>query len=387
MDDHDLELSPATCAAQALHAGEPLSAGIAPAIHTATTYRRNAEYQLAGPGYTRDENPSYLPVEALLARLERGRGALLFSSGMAAATSAVQSLLRPGARLVASRAMYFGLRVWMESWCAKFGVELRLVDATDLAAVEGALGGEAALLWIETPANPTWDVVDIGACALLAHKAGALLAVDSTVATPVHTQPLKLGADLVMHSATKALNGHSDVLAGALVGNDPSAAWWSELGKLRHDQGAVLGPFEAHLLLRGMRTLYVRVPRQSQTALFLAERLNGHPRLEAVLYPGLPSHPGHAIARRQMQGGFGGLFSIRVRGGAAAALALVSRLRCWTPATSLGGTESLIEHRATAEGPATLAPPDLLRLSVGLEDADDLLTDLLRGLGSRTQES
>ncbi len=366
-------------AAQALHAGEPLSAGIVPAIHTATTYRRNADYQLAGPGYTATR--TQLPAGRGAAGAARGRAPCTpVLLGHGGATSAVQSLLRPGARLVAFLWLCTATSASDRTWCAKFGVELRLVDATDLAAVEAALAGQAALLWIETPANPTWDVVDIEACARLAHAAGARLAVDSTVATPVHTQPLKLGADLVMHSATKALNGHSDVLAGALVGNNPSAAWWSELGRSRHDQGAVLGPFEAHLLLRGMRTLYVRVPRQSQTALFLAERLNGHPKLEAVLYPGLPSHPGHAIARRQMRGGFGGLFSIRVRGGAAAALALVARLRCWTPATSLGGTESLIEHRATAEGPATLAPPDLLRLSAGLEDADDLLTDLLRAL-------
>ena len=373
--------SPATLAAQALRQHDPATGGLVPPLQPSTTYQRDAAYQLAGPGYTRDENPTYRAPEELLARLEGGGDALLFASGIAAATTAVQALLRPGDRLVASRAMYYGLRVWMEQWCAQWGVELRLVDATDLTAVRVALGGKARLLWVETPANPTWEVVDIEACAALARAAGALLAVDSTVATPVHTRPLALGADLVMHSATKALNGHSDVLAGALVAQDKAAPWWQRIRALRHDQGAVLGPFEAFLLLRGMRTLFVRVPRASATALQLATRLHGHPRLEAVLYPGLPSHPGHEIARRQMTGGFGGLLSLRVRGGAAAAIALAGRLRAWTPATSLGGTESLIEHRATAEGPATLAPPDLLRLSVGLEDPRDLIDDLLRGLG------
>jgi cystathionine gamma-synthase len=237
------------------------------------------------------------------------------------------------------------------------------------------------MLWIETPANPTWDVVDIAACSELARAAGALLGVDSTVATPVHTRPLALGADLVMHSATKALNGHGDVLAGALVTRAVDAPFWKAVRTLRHDQGAVAGPFETFLLLRGMRTLYLRVPRQSATALAIAERLEGHPRLEAVIYPGLRSHPGHAVARRQMEGGFGGMLSLRVRGGAEAALALVSRLRLWLPATSLGGVESLVEHRATAEGPATLAPPDLLRLSAGIEAPEDLIDDLIQALG------
>jgi cystathionine gamma-synthase len=374
-------LAPATLAAHAPHRPDPVTGAIVPPIHTATTYARDAAYRLPGPGYTRDENPTYRAAETLLATLERGADALLFSSGMAAATTAVQSLLRPGERLVASKAMYFGLRVWLEAWCAQWGVELRLVDATDLDAVEDALAGQARLLWVETPANPTWDVVDLKSCAGLARAAGALLAVDSTVATPVHTQPLSLGADLVMHSATKALNGHSDVLAGALVVRDAQAPWWLKIRTLRHDQGAVPGPFEAFLLLRGMRTLFVRVPRQSATALEVASRLEGHSGLEAVLYPGLFSHPGHDIARQQMSGGYGGLLSIRVRGGAAGAIALVGRLRVWTPATSLGGTESLIEHRATAEGPATIAPPDLLRLSAGLEDPRDLIDDLLRALG------
>jgi cystathionine gamma-synthase len=371
---------PATIAAQALHHIDPATRALIPPIQTGTTYARDDAYQLPGRCYTRDENPTYGPAEALLAKLEGGAESLLFASGMTAATSAISALLSPGDRLVASRAMYFGVRAWMEGWCKRWQIDLRLVDGTDLDAVRAALGGGARLLWIETPANPTWDVVDIAAAADLARAAGALLAVDSTAATPVHTRPLSLGADLVMHSATKFLNGHGDVLAGALVTRDASAPWWQAIRALRHDQGPVLGPFEAFLLLRGMRTLYLRVPRQSSSALHVAERLEGHPGLEAVLYPGLASHPGHAIARRQMEGGFGGMMSIRVRGGADAALGLIRRLRVFVPATSLGGVESLVEHRFTAEGAATLAPPDLLRLSIGIEDPEDLVGDLLQAL-------
>jgi cystathionine gamma-synthase len=375
-------LRPSTLAAQALGLHDAATGAVIPPLQTATTYARNRDYKLPGPGYSRDENPTYRPPELLLAKLEEAEEgeALLFSSGMAAATTAVQAIVAPGERLVATRAMYWGLRAWLQDHCARFGIELRLVDGTDLAAVRAALGGRARLLWAETPSNPTWDVVDLAACAGLAREAGALLAVDSTVATPVHTRPLALGADLVMHSATKALNGHSDLLAGVLVARQIGTPWWQRIRMLRHDQGAVLGSFEAWLLLRGLRTLYLRVARQSATALAIAERLEGHPKLQAVLYPGLAAHPGHAIARRQMQDGFGGLLSLRVQGGAEEALGVVRRLQLWAPATSLGGAESLVEHRASVEGPGTLAPPDLLRLSCGLEDPDDLALDLLAAL-------
>ena len=221
------------------------------------------------------------------------------------------------------------------------------------------------------------DVTDIAAVAELAHRAGALLAVDSTCATPVHSQPLALGADLVMHAATKYLGGHSDVLAGVLVTARRDERW-AEIAELRHDEGACLGPFEAYLLLRGLRTLFARVERSSRTAQHLAEQLAG--RGVAVRYPGLPSHPQHAIAARQMQRGFGSMLSIQTGGGAERALAVIQRLRVWVPATSLGGVESLIEHRYTVEGPTTPTPPDLLRLSVGLEHEADLLDDLVAAL-------
>jgi len=372
-----------TLAAQAGHFIDRDTGAVVPPIHPSTTYARDAAYRLpAAHEYTRDDNPTYRAPEQLLAQLEGGADAMLFASGMAAATTAIQALARPGARVVASRAMYHGLRVWLADWCATQGIDLVTVDATDLDLVRAAVDARpTALVWIETPANPTWDVVDIEAVAAIAHASGARLVVDSTVATPVHTQPLGLGADFVMHAATKALNGHSDVLAGALVAADDDGDW-RRMRWLRHFQGAVLGPFEAWLLLRGMRTLFVRVARASATALELAQFLDGHPAVERVLYPGLPAHPGHAVAARQMKDGFGTMLSILVRGGAAEALGAAGRLRVFSRATSLGGVESLVEHRATVEGAGSLAPPSLLRLSVGLETAADLRDDLAAALSS-----
>lgn len=374
-------LSPETIAAQARHAVDDATGAVVPPLHASTTYARDEGYRLpAAHEYTRDDNPTYRAPEQVLADLERGADARLFASGMAAATAAVQALLRPGARLVASRAMYHGLRRWMTEWCEAWKVELELVDATDLDALRAAVErGPTALVWIETPANPTWDVVDIAAAAEIARARGARLVVDSTVATPVHTRPLTLGADVVMHSATKALNGHSDVLAGALVTARDDEAW-QRIRHVRRAQGAVPGPFEAWLLLRGMRTLFVRAGRSSATALELARRLSGHAGVERVLYPGLESHPGHAIAARQMAGGFGSMLSVLVRGGAEDALRVAGRLKVFLRATSLGGVESLVEHRATIEGPETLAPPNLLRLSIGLESVDDLWADLAEAL-------
>jgi cystathionine gamma-synthase len=277
--------------------------------------------------------------------------------------------------------MYWGMRLWLEEHAARTGARVTFVDATDAGLLARTVEAERpALVWVETPANPTLDVVDLEAAARAAHAVGARLAVDSTVPTPVHTRPLALGADLVMHAATKSLNGHSDVCAGALVTarvDEP----WEAIRHARHLGGASLGPFEAWLLLRGMRTLFVRVERSSATALWLAGRLAAHPRVERVLYPGLPSHPGHEVARRQMQRGFGGMLSVLVKGGAAEALAVANRAELFLRATSLGGVESLVEHRATVEGPRSLSPPNLLRLSIGLESPDDLWADLERALG------
>jgi cystathionine gamma-synthase len=272
--------------------------------------------------------------------------------------------------------MYWGLRSWLKNFAESWGIEVEFVDATSLDALRRAVRtGRTRLVWIETPANPLWSVTDIAGAAEIAHAAGALLAVDSTAATPVLTRPLALGADLVMHSATKYLNGHSDVIAGTLT-TAHEDAFWARLRAARSGGGAILGSFEAYLLLRGMRTLFPRVERACRSAQQIAEALSSNPGVLEVLYPGLPGHAGHAVAARQMSGGFGGMLSVRVRGGAEAAIAAAARVGIWKRATSLGGVESLIEHRASVEGPDSPAPTDLLRLSVGIEDPQDLLADL-----------
>lgn len=371
---------PETLAAQAAH--RPGSEGdVTPPIHVSTNYARGPDYALVVPerGYSRDDNPTYAAPEALLARLEGGAAALLFASGMAAAMAVVQAL-RPGARIAAPRVMYWGLRDWLIAFCRDWGLGLDLFDPSDPAALTAALRpGETRLLWIETPCNPTWEVIDIAAAAKAARAAGARLVVDSTVATPVLTQPLALGADLVFHSATKYLNGHGDVVAGALVAAQRDD-FWARVAANRRNGGAIPGAFEAWLLQRGLRTLYLRVARASENALAVARHFESHPAVAAVLYPGLPSHPGHAIAARQMRGGFGGMLGLRLRGGAPAALEVCRRVRVFVRATSLGGTESLIEHRASIEGPDSPVPADLLRLSIGIEHADDLIADLDRAL-------
>jgi cystathionine gamma-synthase len=241
--------------------------------------------------------------------------------------------------------------------------------------------GVTKIVWIETPSNPLWTITDISAAAEIAHKAGAKLAVDSTCASPVHTRPLTLGADIVMHSATKVLNGHSDVLAGALCASADDA-FWNSVRTVRNGQGGILGPFEAYLLMRGMRTLYVRQERQSASAMALAQRLSAHPLVARVLYPGLPQHPGHDLASRQMENGFGYMLSIQVSGGAEAAIKTAAHVELYKRATSLGGVESLIEHRASVEGAGSPCPTDLLRLSTGIEDIDDLYDDLDQALKS-----
>jgi len=369
-----------TLAAQAGGYIDPVSGAPIPPIQPATTFARAADHGPPPLGdYIRGHSPSWAPAESLLARLEGGAEALLFASGMAAVTAAVTAL-KPGDHIVLQEALYYGVRGWIRRFCDEWGLDLTLVDASDLGALEKALRpGRTRLVWIETPGNPLWRVVDIAAAAGLAHAAGARLAVDNTVATPILTRPLALGADLVMHSATKYLNGHGDVLAGALV-TARRDDFWQRVRTNRDQTGGVLGPFEAWLLLRGLRTLPLRVRRQSETAALLAQRLNGHRALEAVLYPGLADHPGHAVADRQMSGGFGGMLSLLVAGGEAAAIEVVKACRLFLPATSLGGVESLIEHRATVEGPDSPVPRNLLRLSVGLEHPEDLAADLEQAL-------
>jgi len=391
MNESRPPLDPRTLAAQALGA-EPLGAqepgafgpdshAIVPPVHVATTFIRDPDNQYrSGYVYGRPDNATVRQAEGVLAALEGAEAALLFGAGMAAATSVVLAL-DPPAHIVAPKVMYWALRHWLMNDAPRYGYRVDLVDMEDLAAIERAVRpGETRLVWVETPSNPLWGITDIAAVAEIARKAGAALAVDSTVATPLLTRPLALGADIVMHSASKYLNGHSDVIAGALATSQPGSELWTRIAALRARHGAILGPFEAWLLLRGMRTLPVRVKAACESAADLADRLVRHPAVAQVLYPGLADHPGHAIAQRQMTGGFGGMLSIRVKAGEAAAIGTAARVEVWKRATSLGGVESLIEHRASIEGPGSPCPPDLLRLSVGLEHPDDLYADLDRAL-------
>jgi cystathionine gamma-synthase len=368
-------------AAQALGTIDPLTRAIVPPIHVATTYIRDPDNSYSsGFTYGRPDNATVREAEAVIAMLEDAAGgALLFGSGMAAAVALFLSLA-PGDHVVASRIMYWALRNWLTSEGTRFGLSVDFVETDDLDQLRKAVvPGRTKLVWVETPSNPLWTITDIAAAAEIAHAAGARLAVDSTAASPIHTRPLALGADIVMHAATKVLNGHSDVVAGALAAAraDP---FWEKIVAVRRTHGAILGPFEAFLLLRGMRTLPLRVAAQSRSALALAERLSAHPRVARVLYPGLPQHPHHDIAARQMEGGFGYMLSIQVTGGEAAAIGTAARVRLWKRATSLGGVESLIEHRASIEGSGSPCPPDLLRLSTGIEDPEDLYRDLNEAL-------
>lgn len=377
MADFDRKsVKPETLAAHAAGVGDEANGAVVPAIQPSTTFRRDKDYQpIWRATYGRGDSPSYDAAEVTIATLEGGEEAILFASGMAAAAAIVQAL-RPGDHLVLQRTMYWGVRDWIEEFAATWGLELDLIDPGNLDELRQKLRpGATKLVWLESPANPTWDVVDLEAAAALAKEAGALTVADSTVATPILTRPLELGCDIVMHSATKYLNGHSDVVAGALVTARRDDVW----GRIRHNRelgGASLGPFEAWLLQRGLRTLHLRVRQASANALAIAEHFAGHPAVSHVLYPGLPGHPRHEIAKRQMSGGFGGMMSIRLSGGEPAALAAAGQCRIFRPATSLGGVESLVEHRATVEGPNSPVPRDMLRLSIGVEHVDDLIADL-----------
>src|SRR5580658_3626462 len=368
-----------TILAQGYAAHEPVPSALVPPIHMSATYLRDADNGYSsGYIYGRTDNPSVQQAENLIAELERADEALLFGSGMAAATSVLLALDRP-THIIASQVMYWGFRSWLRE-IGRYGHRLSFVETSDLDAVRAAVRpGETGLFWIETPSNPLWTITDIAAIAQIAHAAGALVCVDSTVATPVFTRPLSLGADIVMHSATKYLNGHCDVVAGALA-TATDGPLWSRICKLRDQLGNALSAFDAWLLIRGMRTLDVRVRAQARTAATIASRLVGHPAIAQVLYPGLPEHPGHETALRQMKGGFGGLFSIRIAKGEKAAIAVAAAVSLWKRATSFGGIESLIEHRASIEGADSPCPADLLRFSVGLEDVDELCADLTRAL-------
>ncbi len=381
MDDAKA-LSPRSLAAQAGHFIDPATGAITPPVHPSTTFARDADYAPIGTTtYSRYHNPTYEQVERVAAELDEGAEALVFAAGMAA-IAALFETVNTGQHMVAPTIMYHGAQDWLWRISEKRGIVLSLFDAADPGALERAIRpGETAIVWIETPVNPTWDVIDIAAAAAAAHAAGAILGVDATVSTPVTTRPLDLGADLVFHSGTKYLNGHSDVTAGVLVTRQADARW-QEIRLVRGLMGGVLGPFEAWLLLRGLRTLFVRFERASANALQIARQFEGHGKLEAVLYPGLESHPGHAIAKRQMTAGYSGMLSLLVKGDAEDAKGVATRTALFVPATSLGGVESLIEHRATIEGPRSQVPRNLLRLSIGIEDARDLIADLEQALAA-----
>ena len=367
-----------TLAVHAGHGVDPASGAVTPPIHLSSTFERDPDggYR-AGHIYTRTSNPNRTAVEEALAQLEGGAVAIAFSSG-SAATQAVFQALAPGDHVLAPNDAYYGTLRQLREIFAPWGLEVDVVDMANLDAVERALRPNTRLVWVETPSNPLVRVVDIARLAELAHSVGARCAVDNTWATPVLQLPLREGADLVMHSTTKYLGGHSDLLGGALVARVDDELT-QRLLNIQKVGGAVPSPFDCWLLLRGIRTLPWRMRAHCENASLVATFLSTHPKVEIVHYPGLASHSGHEIARRQMND-FGGMLSVQVRGGREAALELTRRLSLFTRATSLGGTESLIEHRASVEGAVTLAPENLLRVSVGLEHPDDLIEDLERAL-------
>lgn len=369
---------PATLAAHAMGA-VGRKGGVVPGLEVATTFRRDTDYALQAPSsYARDFNATVQEAEAVVQAFEGAQATRLFPSGMAAVAALFRTLPQ-GARVVMQSGIYWGVTAWARGFCTRRGLVLDEVDASDLSALSKALASPAALVWIETPSNPWLRVTDIAAVADMAHNAGALLAVDGTAATPVLTRALDFGADISMHSATKALNGHSDVVAGCLSTNAPDSEVWQAICADRQEAGAILGPFEAWLLMRGMRTLPLRMERMCANAQRLAEALQAHDGIEAVWYPGLSSHPGYDITQRQMCGGAGSLMSVLVRGSAKEALGVAARLNLFHSATSLGGVESLVEHRATIE-PHSGIPENLLRLSVGIEDMGDLIADFEQAL-------
>ncbi len=375
------DMHPSTLTAQAGGAIDAQSGGVVPPIQPSTTFVRDRDYAPLNAAniYARDHNDVARQAEVILAQMEMGHEALLFPSGMAAIAALFRTVPN-GGRVVVQSGIYWGTTHWIREYCTRRNVTLVEVDASDTAALAQACAGRKVdLVWVESPSNPWLKIVDVAAAAQLAHAAGALLAVDSTAATPVLSQPIALGADIVMHSVTKAINGHSDVLGGVLVTREHSATW-DEIKQDRATAGAVMGAFEAWLLLRGMRTLPLRVERMCANAMQVAEFLMDHPNVEDVFYPGLPSFADHALATKQMTGGYGFLMSFLVKGSRDDALKVAGRLNLFHRATSLGGVESLVEHRHTIE-PHTGIPENLLRISVGIEHAPDLMADLAQALG------
>lgn len=368
----------------AVHAGsftDETAGAVVNPIYLSTTYERNREGVIAPKGYvySRHANPNRGSLEKLVAVLEDGGEAFAFSSGMAATMAVFQSVLAPGSHIIVSDDCYHGVTHLLTTQYPRWGVTCSAVDMTDPANIEAAIRKETALILAETPSNPLLKIADLEAVGAIGKKHRILTACDNTWATPYHTRPVRQGIDLVIHSSTKYFGGHSDVLSGMVV-----AAPGLEISERLRDYqavgGAVPSPFECWLLTRSIATMPLRVKQQSASAAVIAEALSGHPAIEKVYYPGLPGHTNHSVAARQMSNGFGGMLSIQVNGGRAEALALTGRLQIFRHATSLGGVESLIEHRLTAEGAHPKSPENLLRISIGVEDTQDLLSDLLQAM-------
>ena len=374
-------LSVATIAAQAGGYIDAASGGVVPPIQPSTTFARDRSYQPHPTGniYARDDNDVGRIAEALLAQLDNAETALLFPNGMAA-IAAVFRALPGGATVLVQSQIYWGTTKWLREFCARRSVTLIEADLSDIGQAQSLCAEhQPDLVFIETPSNPWLRTTDIALVSEATHAAGGRLVVDATAATPILTRALDFGADIVMHSATKGINGHSDVLAGVLATNAPADPHWQAIAIDRHDAGAVIGSFEAWLLIRSIRTLPLRVERMSQNAQAVAEFLQSHDAVAQVFYPGLPDFEGHSVAKRQMAGGFGSLLSFCVKGGAVEALRVAGQLNLFHRATSLGGVESLVEHRHTIE-PHTGIPESLLRLSIGIEDVQDLCADLEQAL-------
>ena len=370
---------PETIAAQALHATDPATGAVVPPIHLATTFARDENYALISDEYQRSSSPTQRQAEALLAALEKGADCMLYPSGMAAIFALVETVSH-GGHIVAPNAMYYAARVWLKKLEAKGRITLTLVDMSNADVLAKAVKkAKTELVWIETPSNPMWDVTDIAAAADIAHAVGAILGVDATVTGAVTTNPISFGADIVFHSVTKYLNGHSDVLGGALITREKNARW-DELKLSRNKVAAPLAPFECWLLMRGLRTLFLRFRESSNNAKAIARHFSSHPKIQEVLYPGLASHPSYEVAKKQMLDGFGGMMSLLIRTDFAGAQKFCTKLNVIVPATSLGGCESLAEHRKTIEGAESPVPDNLVRFSIGIENVNDLIADIEQAL-------
>lgn len=366
---------------RAVHAGgepDPLTGAVAPPLHLSTTFEHGpAGEPKGGHIYIRESNPTQSRLEEALAQVEGGEAALVFASGVSAGASYLQAL-EPGSHVLFHRDIYYAFRTMALEYLPRWGLEASFADMTDPAAARDAIRANTRLLWVETPTNPLMQVLDLAALVAHAERAGARVLVDGTFATPALQRPLELGADVVLHSTTKYLGGHADLLGGALVFRKRDAMT-ERVQHHRHILGPIASPFSSWLVLRGLRTLACRVERQAANALAIASALEGHPGLRSVHYPGLRSNPGHEIAKRQMSA-FGAMMSLRIQGGREGALRVAQRVRLFRNATSLGSVESLLEHRVSVESPDTTTPDDLLRLSIGLEHPDDLTEDLLQAL-------